>query len=117
MFENVSGKLYDVMRKIRGTGVISEKNIDDALKDIRMSLLEADVSYKVVKSFIESVKQRSIGEDVLKSVSPGQQFTKMVQDELASFLGDKNSGLDTGRRPMLYMLIGLQGSGKTIRPG
>lgn len=113
MFENVSGKLYDVMRKIRGTGVISEKNIDDALKDIRMSLLEADVSYKVVKSFIESVKQRSIGEDVLKSVSPGQQFTKMVQDELASFLGDKNSGLDTGRRPMLYMLIGLQGSGKT----
>ena len=113
MFENISGKLYEIMRKIRGTGVISEKNIDEALKEIRMSLLEADVNYKVVKGFIDSVKKRSLGEDVLKSLSPDQQFVKMVHDELASFLGDKNSALDVGRRPMLYMLVGLQGSGKT----
>ncbi len=101
------------MRKIRGTGVISEKNIDEALKEIRMSLLEADVNYKVVKSFIDTVKNRALGGEVLKSLSPDQQFVKIVHDELASFLGDKNSSLDFGRRPMLYMLVGLQGSGKT----
>jgi signal recognition particle subunit SRP54 len=113
VFDAVSNKLYEVIRKIKGTGVISGKNIEDALKDIRMSLLEADVNYKVVKSFIETVKQKALGEEVLKSVSPGQQFIKIVNDELVSFLGDKNTGIDVSNRPLLILLIGLQGSGKT----
>lgn len=113
MFDAVSNKLYEVIRKIKGTGVIDEKNIEDALKEIRMSLLEADVNYKVVKSFIETVKQKAIGQDVLKSISPGQQFIKIVHDELVSFLGDKNTGIDISNKPLLILLIGLQGSGKT----
>lgn len=113
MFDTVSNKLYEIIRKIKGTGVISEKNIEDALKDIRMSLLEADVNYKVVKSFIETVKTKSLGEEVLKSISPGQQFIKIVNDELVSFLGEKNTGIDISNRPVLILLIGLQGSGKT----
>jgi signal recognition particle subunit SRP54 len=113
MFDTISSKLYDVVRKINGTGVISEKNIEDALREIRMSLLEADVNYKVVKNFIESVKEKAVGQDVLKSVSPGQQFIKIVSDELTAYLGDKNTGLNIANKPLIIMLTGLQGSGKT----
>ena len=90
------------MRKIKGTGVITEKNIEDALKEIRMALLEADVSYKVVKAFIDSVKTKALGEVVLKAISPGQQFTKIVNDELVAFLGDAEKPLDYKRQ-----IIGL----------
>jgi signal recognition particle subunit SRP54 len=113
MFESISQKFDSVIRKIRGTGVISEANIDEALKSIRMSLLEADVSYKVVKEFVAKVKEKSIGESVLQAVSPGQQFTKIVHDELVEFLGSTNAGIDTSRTTTLFMLVGLQGSGKT----
>jgi len=113
LFETITGKFNDIVRKITGTGIISEKNIEDALKDIRMSLLEADVSYKVVKAFMDGIKEKTLGEAVLKSVSPGQQFVKIVHDELASFLGDKNVAIDISRRPVLIMMTGLQGSGKT----
>ncbi len=101
------------MRKIKGTGVITEKNIEDALKEIRMALLEADVSYKVVKAFIDSVKTKALGEVVLKAISPGQQFIKIVNDELVSFLGDAEKPLDYSKQPLLILLVGLQGSGKT----
>ncbi|MEI7639901.1 MAG: signal recognition particle protein [bacterium] len=113
MFDNISSKLYEVMRKIKGTGVITEKNIEDALKEIRMALLEADVSYKVVKAFIDSVKTKALGEVVLKAISPGQQFIKIVNDELVSFLGDAEKPLDYSKQPLLILLVGLQGSGKT----
>ncbi len=113
MFEAISSKFDEVIRKLKGTAIINEKNIEDALKDIRMSLLEADVNYKVVKSFIENVKQKAIGESVLKAVSPGQQFVKIVHEELISFLGDQDSALNTSKRPVIIMLAGLQGSGKT----
>ena len=113
MFDNISAKLYEVMRKIKGTGVITEKNIEDALKEIRMALLEADVSYKVVKAFIDSVKTKALGEVVLKAISPGQQFIKIVNDELVSFLGDAEKPLDYSKQPLLILLVGLQGSGKT----
>ncbi|MCE5300529.1 MAG: signal recognition particle protein [Spirochaetia bacterium] len=113
MFDVISNKITDVFRRITGTGTITEKNIEDALKEIRMSLLEADVNYKVVKSFMDSVKQKAMGEAVLRSVSPDQQFIKIVHDELVAFLGDTASPINLGPRPLLIMLIGLQGSGKT----
>jgi len=117
MFDTISSKLSGIIRKITGTGVISEKNIDDALKEIRMSLLEADVNYKVVKSFIDEVKTKAIGEEVLKSISPDRQFVKIVHDELVKFLGDKNTALNLNKSPVLIMLVGLQGSGKTTVAG
>ena len=113
MFENITGKFDDIIRRLKGTAIISEKNVEDALKDVRMSLLEADVNYKVVKAFIDAVKSKAMGEAVLKSVSPGQQFVKIMHDELASFLGDRNSPIDISRHPVLVMMAGLQGSGKT----
>jgi len=113
MFDNISKKFRDIIRKIRGTGTISESNIEDALKQIRMSLLEADVNYKVVKDFTEKVRQKALGESVMQSVSPDQQFIKIVHDELVDFLVSKAAVFDISRRPLLIMLCGLQGSGKT----
>jgi signal recognition particle subunit SRP54 len=117
MFDSISSKIGGIIRKISGSGIISEKNIEEALKDIRMSLLEADVNYKVVKLFVDEVKQKSMGAEVLKSLSPAGQFVKIVHDELVSFLGEKDSQLDTSKPPALIMLIGLQGSGKTTTAG
>ncbi len=113
MFDSVSSKLTGIIRKITGAGVISEKNIEDAIKDIRMSLLESDVNYKVVKNFIDDVKTKALGEEVLKSLSPDKKFIKIVHDELVKFLGDKSSSLNLTKSPVLIMLVGLQGSGKT----
>jgi signal recognition particle subunit SRP54 len=117
LFDTLSSKIESVIRKISGAGIINEKNIEDALREIRMSLLEADVNYKVVKQFIDSVKEKALGAGVLKSLSPSQQFIKIVHDELVSFLGDKEAPLDTSKPPVLIMLIGLQGSGKTTTAG
>ena len=113
MFEALSQKFESALRKIRGTGIISEKNIEDVLKDIRMSLLEADVNYKVVKEFTEAVRKKALGESVMKAVSPDQQFVKIVQDELTSFLGSSGPVFTIPEPPFLIMLVGLQGSGKT----
>lgn len=114
MFESLSQKFESALRKIRGTGIITEKNIEDVLKDIRMSLLEADVNYKVVKEFTEEVRKKALGESVLKSISPDQQFVKIVHNELASFLGNTDEASFTiPEPPFLIMLVGLQGSGKT----
>ncbi len=113
MFDSISKKFGEIIRKIKGTGTITQTNIEDALKQIRLSLLEADVNYKVVKEFTEKVRQKALGEYVLNSLTPDQQFIKIVHDELVDFLGSNASTIDISKRPVLIMLCGLQGSGKT----
>ena len=114
MFENLSDKLQDVFRKISGKGRITEENISEAIREVRRALLEADVNLKVVKEFITNVKEKSVGQDVIKSISPGQQFIKIINDEMIELMGKENQTLAIGdRSPTVYMMVGLQGSGKT----
>ncbi len=113
MFEQLSDKLLSSIKSLRGQSKITESNIQDALKDIRMSFLEADVNFKVVKTFIENVKVKALGQDVLKSVSPDQQFVKIVNDELTSLLGGEAVFIDLKKTPSYILLVGLQGVGKT----
>jgi signal recognition particle subunit SRP54 len=113
MFEGLSDKLTGSLKKIRGLSSISESNIEDAVKEIRMSLLEADVNFKVVKKFIDQVKLKSLGAEVLNGVSPGQQFVKIVHDELKSTLGNEAVDLNVRENPSVIFLVGLQGVGKT----
>lgn len=114
MFEGISEKLSSTLKKIRGYGKLSENNIQDALREVRLSLLEADVNFKVVKDFIESVKNRALGQEVIESLTPGQQFIKIVHEELVRILGEESSDLDLrATPPVAIMLVGLQGSGKT----
>ena len=114
MFEKITDKITSSFKKLRGHSVITNDNIDEALKEIRLSLLEADVNFKVVKSLVESVKESAIGSDVLKSVSPGEQFTKIFNDELVKMLGSETEYLNLKvSPPAVIMMVGLQGSGKT----
>lgn len=114
MFEGISEKLGSTLKRIRGYGKLSESNIQEALREVRLSLLEADVNFKVVRDFIESVKGRALGEEVIQSLTPGQQFIKIVYEELVRVLGEKSSELDLrATPPVVLMLVGLQGSGKT----
>lgn len=113
IFDSLSDKLLGSLKKLRGESRISEANIQDAIKDIRMSLLEADVNFKVVKSFIDRVKEKALGQEVLGSVSPGQQFVKVVHDELVNVLGGNTEELIVRGKPGVIFLVGLQGSGKT----
>ena len=114
MFESLTDKLELTFKKLRGQGKITEKNIDDALREVRLALLEADVHIGVVKNFLESVKTKSLGQEVLQSLSPEQQFIKIVRDELIELLGGEYCELDLKTAPpAVIMLIGLQGSGKT----
>lgn len=113
MFNNLSDKLLGSIKKISGRSKISESNIDEVLKDIRMGLLEADVNFKVVKTFIDNVKAKAIGQEVLGSVTPDQQFTKIVYDELVALLGGEAPFIDVKKTPSHIMLVGLQGVGKT----
>lgn len=113
MFENLQDKLGRAFRLLSGKGRISEKNIEDAVKQVKLSLLEADVNYKVVKEFISGVTEKALGEEVLKSFSPDQQFIKVVRDELINMLGEKNVPLKLSSQPAKIMMVGLQGSGKT----
>jgi len=113
IFDSLSDKLLGSIKKLRGEARISEANIQDALKDIRMSLLEADVNFKVVKSFIDRVKEKALGQEVLGSISPGQQFVKVVHDELVNVLGGNTEELIVRGKPGVIFLVGLQGSGKT----
>ena len=118
MFDALSDKLTATARKLRGHGVIRESNIDEALRDVRLSLLEADVHFRVVKEFVDAVKKRALGADVLKSVSPSQQFIKIVHDELVAILGGENTGLNLKAKPPVpILMVGLQGSGKTTTTG
>lgn len=114
MFESLSDKLEVVLKKLRGAGKLSEKNIKDSMREVRRSLLEADVNYKVARDFIKRVEEKAIGSVVLKSIDPGQQVIKIVHDELVTLLGGKNEPLaPIDKSPTVYMVCGLQGSGKT----
>ena len=112
MFENLSDRLQNVMHKIKGYGKITEENISDMMREIRLSLLEADVNYKVVKEFTNTVKEKALGEEVNKSLSPGEAFVKIVKDELTELLGGESAPLTIDKNPTVTMLVGLQGSRK-----
>jgi signal recognition particle subunit SRP54 len=114
MFESLSNRLQDVFRQIRGEGRLTEQNVELALREIRMALLEADVNFKVVKAFIDRVRDRAVDQEVLKSLTPDQQVVRIVRDEMLALFGDAQGGLPpSNQRPRVIMLLGLQGSGKT----
>ena len=117
MFENLSDRLQEIAHKIKGYGKITEDNISEMMREIRLSLLEADVNYKVVKEFTNTVKEKALGVEVSKSLSPGDLFVKIVRDELQELLGGDNAPLKTDGNPAVCMLVGLQGSGKTTTCG
>ncbi|MFP4031872.1 MAG: signal recognition particle protein [Desulfococcaceae bacterium] len=118
MFDALSSRLDSVFKTLRGRGKLSEKNIEEGLREVRMALLEADVHYRVVKTFIQDVKARAMGQEVLKSLTPGQQIVKIVRDELTELMGAEHVGLNlSGPAPQAVMLVGLQGSGKTTTAG
>lgn len=118
MFDNLSDKLNSVFKKLKGHGKLTEKNIEEGLREVRMALLEADVHYAVVKKFINDIKQRALGQEVMASLTPGQQIIKIVNDELTKLMGSRHEGLSlSGPLPISIMLVGLQGSGKTTTAG
>lgn len=117
MFESLTEKLENAINKIKGYGTITEDNISDAMREVRLALLEADVNYKVVKEFTNKVKEKALGEEVKKSLKPGDVFLKILKYELLELLGDGNSSLDLSSNPSIIMLVGLQGSGKTTTIG
>jgi len=118
MFEGLSDRLQAILRDLKGEGRVSERHLDDALREIRLALLEADVNFRVVKQFIASVREKSLGQDVLKSLTPGQQIVKIVRDELIELLGTEPSKLEFSKvSPSIILLVGLQGSGKTTTAG
>ncbi len=118
MFDNLTDKLDSVFKKLKGHGKLSEKNIAEGLKEVRIALLEADVHYKVVKKLIADIKERSLGQEVMASLTPGQQVVKIVNDELTEIMGNRHEELNlSGSKPASIMLVGLQGSGKTTTAG
>jgi signal recognition particle subunit SRP54 len=117
MFDSLSGKLQNAFRNLRGLGKISEANVGDALREVRQALLEADVNFKVARDFIERVKGKSIGQEVIQSIQPGQQIIKIIHDELVDLLGSANAGLELSGNPSCVLMVGLHGSGKTTSSG
>jgi len=118
MFENLTSKIDAVLKKFKGRGILTEKDIQEGLREVRLALLEADVNFKVVKSFIEKVKDRALGQEVMQSLSPGQQVVKIVFEELCSVMGERSKGIHLSPAPpTVIMLVGLQGSGKTTTAG
>ncbi|MBS3754917.1 MAG: signal recognition particle protein [Desulfobacterales bacterium] len=118
MFDNLSDKLNSVFKKLKGHGKLSEKNIEEGLREVRMALLEADAHYRVVKKLIADIKARAVGQEVLSSLTPAQQVIKIVNEELTALMGSANEDLNlTGPMPQSVMLVGLQGSGKTTTAG
>ncbi len=113
MFESLGDRLQNVLHRVKGYGKITEDNISDMMREIRLALLEADVNYKVVKEFTNSVKEKALGEEVASSINPGDLFVKIVKDELVELLGGKSKPLNLKGNPASLMLVGLQGSGKT----
>ena len=113
MFESLGDRLQNVLHKIKGYGKITEDNISDMMREIRLALLEADVNYKVVKEFTNTVKEKALGEEVASSINPGDLFVKIVKDELVELLGGESKPLNLNGNPATLMLVGLQGSGKT----
>ena len=117
MFDSLSSKLQNAFRNLRGLGKISEANVSDSLREVRMALLEADVNFKVARDFIERVKTKAIGAEVIQSVQPGQQIIKIIHDELVDLLGSTNAGLNLSGNPSSILMVGLHGSGKTTSSG
>ncbi|EGO65162.1 signal recognition particle protein [Acetonema longum] len=118
VFEGLADKLQDTFKRLRGRGKLSETDVSEALREVRMALLEADVNFKVVKDFVSRVKERAIGQEVMDSLTPGQQVVKIVYDELAALMGGTQSRLNiSSRPPTVIMLVGLQGAGKTTTAG
>src|SRR5882757_3175368 len=117
MFDSLSGKLQNAFKNLRGLGKISESNAADALREVRMALLEADVNFKVARDFIERVKTKALGAEVIASVQPGQQIVKIIADELTALLGSTNAAIDLSGNPACVMMVGLHGAGKTTSSG
>ncbi|NVW39349.1 signal recognition particle protein [Listeria monocytogenes] len=117
-FEGLAGRLQETMNKIRGKGKVNEADVKEMMREVRLALLEADVNFKVVKQFIKTVSERAVGADVMKSLTPGQQVIKIVQEELTSLMGGEESKIGTAdRSPTVIMMVGLQGAGKTTTSG
>ncbi len=117
MFDTLSGKLQQAFRNLRGLGTITEANVGEALREVRLALLEADVNFKVARDFIERVKTKSIGMEVVQSIQPGQQIVKLIHDELVGLLGSSNAALQLSGNPACVLMVGLHGSGKTTSSG
>jgi len=113
MFDSLSSKLQNAFRNLRGLGKISEANVGDALREVRMALLEADVNFKVARDFIERVKTKSLGQEVIQSIQPGQQIIKIIHDEMVELLGSANAAIQLSGNPSCVLMVGLHGSGKT----
>ena len=117
-FEGLSSRLQDITRRIKGEARITESNMKDMLREVKLALLEADVNYKIVKEFIASVQEKALGQDVMKSLKPGEQVVKIVRDELTELLGGTDSKINiSSNPPTIIMLVGLQGAGKTTFAG
>src|SRR5580700_11092952 len=118
MFESLSTRLQDAFKTLRGETRLTPEHIESALREIRLALLEADVNFKVVKAFVDRVRDRAMGQNVLGSLSPSQQVVKIVRDEMVGLFGDADGGLTTtNRQPRVVLLVGLQGAGKTTTAG
>jgi signal recognition particle subunit SRP54 len=118
MFDSLSNRLQEVFKTLRGETRLTPENVETALREIRLALLEADVNFKVVKAFVDRVRDRALGQDVLRSLSPSQQVVKIVRDEMVALFGDTEGGLKpSNKRPRVILLLGLQGAGKTTTAG
>lgn len=117
MFDTLSSKLQEAFKNLRGLGKISESNVADSLREVRMALLDADVNFKVAKEFIDRVKDQAVGQKVIQSIQPGQQVIKIIHDELVQLLGSSNASIELSGNPACVMMVGLHGSGKTTSSG
>ncbi|MCS1411416.1 MAG: Signal recognition particle protein [Verrucomicrobia subdivision 3 bacterium] len=117
MFDSLTGRLQNAFKNLRGLGKVSDSNVAESLREVRMALLEADVNFKVARGFIESVKEKAIGQKVIQSIQPGQQIIKVIQDELIQLLGSENEALSIESNPSSILMVGLHGSGKTTSSG
>src|SRR2546423_6622258 len=118
VFDSLSTRLQDVFKTLRGEARLTPESIEAALREIRLALLEADVNFKVVKAFVDRVRDRAMGQDVLRSLSPSQQVVKIIRDEMLALFADTEGGLrPTAKRPRVILLLGLQGAGKTTTAG
>ena len=116
MFENLQNKITGIFDKLKGKGVIDETSLSEALREIRVALLESDVSISVAKDFIEKIREKALGQEVVRSVSPAQMVVKIVNDELVNLLGSENNEINLNSKPpALIMMVGLQGSGKLLQ--
>ena len=113
IFESLGDKLQDTIGKLRGKGKVTEQDVDEVMREVKLALLEADVNFKVVKSFVKKVKERSLGSDVMESLTPGQQVIKIVMEELSALMGDNAEKIDFSKNPTVILMTGLQGAGKT----